>query len=90
MSEPPIPSDPAGELLGCDNHPEVVLLAACRETAIGLGDRQSEAADLCEPCDDRFGYIIVGAMYVFCDGTDLVVGETSERCADEIEVIGEM
>ena len=60
MSEPPTPSEPQRQLLGGDDHAQVVALAARGEAAVLLGDRQPEAAHLGQAGDDLLGDVAVG------------------------------
>ena len=46
MSEPPAPSEPRRQLLGGDDHADVLGLAAAAVAAVLLGDRQAEGAHL--------------------------------------------
>ena len=48
------------QLLGGDHHAHVVALAARREPAVLLGDREPEAAELGQALDDLFGDVAVG------------------------------
>ena len=80
----------ARQLLGRDDHADVVGLAAGREAVVLLRHRQPEAADLGESRDDVLGDVAVGAVHVLGDGADLVVGETPERVGDELEVGAEV
>ena len=78
------------ELLGGDDHAEVVGFAAAREPAVLLGHREPEAADLGEAADDVLGDVGVGAVHVLGDGADLVLGEAAERLGRELEVVGQV
>ena len=78
------------QLLGGDDHAEVVGLAAAGEPAVLLGHREPEAAELGEPGDDVFGDVGVGAVHVFGDGADLVLGEAAEGVGRELELVGQM
>ena len=81
---------PARQLLGRDDHADVVGLAAGREPVVLLGHRQPEAADLGQAGDDVLGDVGVRAVHVLGDGADLVVGEAPERLGDELEVGAEV
>ena len=89
-SEPPMPSEPARQLLGRDDHADVVGLAAGREPVVLLGHREAEPAELGEAGDDVLGHVGVRAVHVLGDGPDLVLGEAAERLGDELEVVGEV
>ena len=80
----------ARQLLGRDDHADVVGLAAGREPVVLLGHREPEAADLGEAGDDVLGHVGVRAVHVLGDGADLVVGEAAERVGDELEVGAEV
>ncbi len=81
---------PARQLLGRDDHADVVGLAAGREAVVLLRHREPEAADLGQAGDDVLGHVGVRAVHVLGDGADLVVGEAPERVGDELEVGAEM
>ncbi len=81
-----MPSEPAAQLLGGDDHSHVVALTARGEAAVLLGHRESEAAHLREPRDDVLGHIAVLPVDVLGDGLDALLGEAPERVGDELEV----
>ena len=76
-----------GELLGGDDHAEVVARAPGGEPAVGLRDAQPEAAELGEPGDEALGDVPVVAVHVLGVGADLVCGEAVERVGDQGEVL---
>ena len=78
------------QLLGGDDHAEVVVLAAGREAAVLLGHRQAEPADLGQAADDVLGDVGVRAVDVLCDRPHLLGREPVERLADELEVVGQV
>ena len=86
MSEPPAPSEPRGQLLGGDDHAEVVGPAAGGVAAVGLADRQAEGAHLAQPRDDVLGDVVVGAVDVLGPGGDAVLGEAAEGVLHHLEV----
>ncbi len=69
---------------------QVVVLAAGREAAVLLGDRQPEAADLGEARDDVLGDVDVVAVDVLGDRADLVLGEAAEGVLHQLEVVVEV
>ncbi len=81
---------PPRQLFGCNDHPEVIRLAALGEAAVLRRYGEAEAADLGEPVDDLVGDVGVGAMDVLRDRADLLFGEAVKRLAYEVEVVGEM
>jgi hypothetical protein len=74
------------QFLGGDDHAHVVALPTGGEAVIGLGDGQSEAAQFGQAGDDLLGDVAVGAVDVLGVGAHLLLGETVERLADELEV----
>ena len=78
------------QLLGRDDHREVVGLAAGGEALVLLGHREPEAADLGEAADDLLGDVGVLAVDVLRDGSDLVLGEAVERVAHHVELVVEV
>jgi hypothetical protein len=81
---------PPGQLLGGDDHAEVVVLAAGGEPAVLLRHRQAEPADLGQAGDDVFGDVGVFAVDVLGHRPHLLLGETVERLTDELEVVGQV
>ena len=86
MSDPGHAERAARQLLGGDDHPEVVGLAAGGEPAVLLGHREPEAADLGQPGDDVLGDVGVVAVDVLGDRPDLVLGEAPEGVLHHLEV----
>ena len=81
---------PPRQLLGGDDHPQVVVLAAGCEAAVLLGHRQAEPADLGQAADDVLRDVGVRAVDVLRDRPHLLGGETVERLADELEIVGQV
>ncbi len=75
------------QLLGGDDHPHVVALAARGEAAVLLWHRQPEAAQLGQTLDHLLGDVGVLAVHVLRVRPHLVLGEAVERLADELEVL---
>jgi hypothetical protein len=80
----------ARQLLGRDDHPDVLRLAACPEAAVLLGDREAEGAHLAEPGDDLLGDVGVVPVDVLRDGLKLVLREPAEGVLHELEVVVEV
>jgi hypothetical protein len=74
------------QLLGGDDHAHVVALPTGGEAVVLLGDGQPEAAQFGQAGDDLLGDVAVGAVDVLGVGAHLLLGETVERLADELEV----
>src|SRR5436189_176725 len=72
---------PPRQLLGGDDHAQVVVLSAGREAAVLLGNRQAEPADLGQAADDVLRDVGVRAVDVLRDRPHLLGGETVERLA---------
>ena len=79
-----------GQLLGGDDHAQVVALGARGEPAVLLGHRQAEATQLGQPADDVFGNVGVAPVDVLGGGSDLVLAEAAEGVRHELEVVVEM
>ena len=77
---------PPAQLLGGDDHAHVVALPAGGEAVVVLGDGQPEAAQFGQAGDDLLGDVAVGAVDVLGVRAHLLLGETVERLADELEV----
>ena len=78
------------ELLGGDDHADVLGLAATAVAAVLLGDRQAEGAHLAETADDVFGDVVVVPVDVLGDRLQLVLGEAPEAVLHELEVVVEV
>ena len=78
------------QLLGGHHHAHVVALAPRRVPAVLLGDREPEATELGQTLDDLFGDVPVGAVHVLGVRSDLLLGETVERLADQLEVLAQV
>ena len=76
----------ARELLGGDDHTEVVALAARGEPAVLLRHRKAEPAHLGEASDDVLGDVCVGAVDVLGHRPHLVFGEASKGVLHHLEV----
>ena len=90
MSEPPDAERAPAQLLGGDDHAHVVALAARREAAVLLGDREPEAPELGQALDDLLGDVQVLAVHVLGVRADLVLGEAVERLAHQLEVLAQV
>ena len=64
ISEPPMPSDAPRQLLGGDDHRDVLAVAALAVAAVLGRHRQPERADLGEAGDDLLGHVAVRAVDV--------------------------
>ena len=83
------PADPqAGpaELLGGDDHGQVLTVTALAVAAVLGGDGEPEGADLGEALDDVLGDVAVRAVDVLGLGRDDVLGEGAERVLDQLHV----
>lgn len=78
------------QLLGGDDHGEQIGGATARGAAVLLGDGHAERAELGDAGDDLLGHVGVGAMDVFGDGDDAVVGEAAEGLGDQLQVFVEV
>jgi hypothetical protein len=74
------------QLLGGDDHAQVVALTAGGEAAVLLGHREPEAAHLGQPRDDFFGDVGVGAVHVLGHRAHLVLREATEGLLHQLEV----
>ncbi len=70
--------------------PEVVALAPGGEAPVLLGDRQPEAADLGQPEMISSGMSVLAPVHVLGVRADLLVGETVEGLAHQLEVLVEV
>ena len=59
-----MPSAAPGQFLGRDHHGQVLGLAPGGEAAVGLGDREAEAAELAQARDDLLGDVGVRPVHV--------------------------
>ena len=80
----------AAQLLGGDDHADVLGLAAAAVAAVLLGDRQAEGAHLAETADDVLGDVVVVAVDVLGDRLELVLGEAAEGVLHQLEVVVEV
>ena len=80
----------AAQLLGGDDHADVLGLAAAAVAAVLLGDRQAEGAHLGEAADDVLGDVVVVAVDVLGDRLELLVGEAAEGVLHQLEVVVEV
>src|SRR5207253_10537305 len=87
---PPTAERPPRRPLGGDAHARVAGPPPGGKAAVLLGHRQAEPADLGEAGDDVLGDVGVRAMDVLRDRPHLLGGETVERLADELEVVGQV
>ncbi len=75
-----------GELLGGDDHAQVLAVTTLGPAAVLGGRRQPEGAHLGQAGDDALGNVAVGPVHVLGDGCDLLVGEGPEAVLHELEV----
>ena len=80
-----MPSDPRESLRG-DDHAQVLAVAALRPAAVLGRHRQTEGAHVGQAGDDALGNVTVGAVDVFGDWRDLLVGEGPETVLHQLEV----
>ena len=90
INDPPIPEARPAELLGGDDHREVLAVAALGEAAVLRRDGQPEGAELGEAGDDVLGDVAVRAMDVLGVRGDDVGGEGAERVLDHLHVVVEV
>ena len=86
ISEPPMPEAGPAELLGRDDHGEVLGVAALVVAAVLGRHREAEGADLGEALDDVLGHVAVRAVDVLGLRGDDVGGERAERVLHELHV----
>ncbi len=78
------------QLLGGDDHAEVLAVAALVVAAVLGRHRQPEGADLGEAADDVLRDVAVAAVDVLRLGGDDVVGEGAERVLHQLHVVVEV
>ena len=78
------------ELLGGDDHGQVLAVAALAVAAVLGRHRQPEGADLGQPADDVLGHVAVRAVHVLGLRGHDVVGERAERVLHHLHVRIEM
>ena len=81
---------PPAQLLGGDDHAQVVALVAGGEAAVLLRHRQAEAAELGQAGDQLLGDVAVRPVDVLGPRPDLVLGEPVERLAGQLEVVAQV
>ncbi len=84
------PEARTAELFGCDDHAEVLGVAALAEAAVLGRHAEPEGADLGETGHDLLGDIAVRSVNVLGMRCDHVGGERAERVADHVHVVVEV
>ena len=79
-----------GQLLGGDDHADVLALAALGVAVVLDRHREAEAAELGEAADELLGDVGVLAVDVLGDRGDLVLGEAAEGVLHHLEVAVEV